>query len=171
MYIDHPEMPSKGYFAGIGIMVMVGCWNAGFVLAGNGIATTLGAHMKWDGDNWKESDHKNTILQTVAVLGLTLGSMFSKPILQMGRRWSMLLANLIIAIVTIPVFFMDNFVVLNIIRFIFGFCSAVLINSGSNVIGEAVPSEYQATVGCAINTGICSGIFFTNCFNLLLPYS
>lgn len=98
--------------------------------------------------------------------------MFSKPFLQMlGRRLSLILSNLIIVIVTIPFFFVLNFYVLSACRFVLGFMSALQVNGCSAIIGETVPTEYQGTMGTAINTGIVMAIFISNAFNLLLPYN
>eukprot|EP00353_Schmidingerella_taraikaensis_P016287 CAMPEP_0185609182 /NCGR_PEP_ID=MMETSP0436-20130131/9598_1 /TAXON_ID=626734 ORGANISM="Favella taraikaensis, Strain Fe Narragansett Bay" /NCGR_SAMPLE_ID=MMETSP0436 /ASSEMBLY_ACC=CAM_ASM_000390 /LENGTH=218 /DNA_ID=CAMNT_0028241541 /DNA_START=300 /DNA_END=956 /DNA_ORIENTATION=- len=71
---------------------------------------------------------------------------------------------------TIPYFFAYNLYVLASTRFVIGVCSAFIINATSCYIGEAVPSEYQTTIGTTINTGLVSGIFITNGFNLALPY-
>ena len=99
-----------------------------------------------------------------------MGSMFSKPILAMGRRRTILGCNAVITLMTIPYFFTSSIVLLAITRFIIGCCAALIVNSTSCYVGEAVPTEYQVYVGTCINTGMVTGIWITNCFNLSLPY-
>ena len=139
MYVDHREIPSKGYFWGLAINLGITCWNAGFVLSAAGINQSLDAQEGW-GDR---ENFNNTALSSIAVLGLTLGSMFSKPILQgLGRRKSILLSNVLIVLITIPGWFTINGWVLGSSRFILGFISGLQINGCALIIGESVPTEY-----------------------------
>ena len=79
-YIDHPEVPPKSYFWGLAINLCMGCWNAGFVLGGNsGIADIFAAQYPWTTED--EVADKNTWMSAFGVLGLMLGSIFSKPVL------------------------------------------------------------------------------------------
>ena len=167
-YVDHREIPSKAYFWGLAFQLGITCWNAGFVLSGAGINQSLDAHKNW-GDN---ENFNNTALSSIAILGLTLGSIFSKPVLQgLGRRFSLLMSNILIVIITIPNAFTLSGYLLGTSRFLLGVVSGLQINGSSMIIGEAVPTEYQSNVGTCINNGIVTGIFITNCFDLLLPYN
>ena len=84
---------------------------------------------------------KNT-MQATAVLGLTVGAIFSKSLLRFGLRRLILICNLIMTLLTVPYFFVINFHYLCISRCVFGFCSAVIINATAAIIGDAVPKEY-----------------------------
>ena len=110
-------------------------------------------------------------MNTFAVLGLMIGAIFSKPVLQIGLRRTILISNAFILAVTIPNFFVDvkAYYWLTTSRFIFGIFAAVIINATATFIGEAVPKDYQMTVGTVINTGIVGGLFVTTAFDLALP--
>jgi len=73
--------------------------------------------------------------------------------------------------VTIPNFFVPvtAFAWLCTSRFLLGIFSAIIINATACYIGDAVPKEYQVTVGTVINTGIVLGLFVTAAFDLALP--
>ena len=165
MYIDYPEVPSKKYFWGLAINLCLGCWNAGMVLGGN---TTVGGILAVQLD-WTRADRANTSMSSIAVLGLMLGSIFSKPLLDFGLRRLILISNLGMTLVTIPNFFMNNFYWLTISRFILGLFSAVIINATATFIGDSIPKAYQTNVGTVINTGIVLGLFVTAAFDLALP--
>ena len=106
------------------------------------------------------------------MLGLTLGSVFSKTFTEkLGRRGTLLFANIVITIVTIPCIFMLNLYVLSGCRLILGFAAALQVNGSSLIVAETIPTKYQNTVGTSINSGIVMAIFLANCFNLLLPYN
>ena len=103
------------------------------------------------------------------MLGLALGSIFSKLVSDWGRRRAVLLSFAVMIVVTIPYFFTSNFWVLLITRFILGIFSAFVINAGSLYLSETIPSEHQANCGVSINVGIVTGILLNNVFGLLLP--
>ena len=166
MYVEHKEIPSKLHFWGLATNLAVGCFNAGFVLGGT---TVVGDILAVQLDYVDEKAFFNTVISAIAVLGLMMGAIFSKPILQLGRRRSILFANVFITLATIPNFWTSNFAVLCTSRFFLGISSAVIINASSCYIGEATPTVYLVTVGTTINTGIVSGIFITYLFGLLLP--
>lgn len=165
MYLERREIPPKSYFFLLAFNLAAGCFNAGFVLAGNtNVGGVLAVQLAWD-----KKDFYNTEMSAFAVLGLMIGSILSKLVIGIGRRRSILYANVLITATTIPYFFTSNFGWLCTSRLILGFCSALIINASSAYIGETVPKEYQNGVGTSINTGIVTGIFITNLFGLLLP--
>ena len=169
MYIEHREIPSKGYFWGKAITIGFTVWTCGFALSGAGVQQSLDAHEDWKEEN---VNFNNTELSSICVLGLTLGSVFSKPFTEnLGRRATLLLANAVIVVVTIPCMFMLNLYVLSACRFILGFVAALQVNGCSLIVAESIPTRYQNTVGTSINSGIVMGIFVANLFNLLLPYN
>ena len=102
-------------------------------------------------------------------MGLTIGSVGSSFVTDLGRRRAILLSNVVITLMTIPYFFILNFWVLFFTRFIMGVASCVIINATSLYISETVPNEWQSFMGCAINLGIVIGIFIVYLFGLLLP--
>ena len=82
----------------------------------------LGVQLDW-GEN--AADY-NVYISTGAVLGLTIGSIFSKLVTNsLGRRKSMLLMNFIILLVTIPYFWTKSFWMILVTRFILGIAGAV----------------------------------------------
>ena len=113
----------------------------------------------------------NTFMSSMAVFGLMIGSIFSKPVLQIGLRFTILICNACITAITIPNFFVpvDATYWLTASRFLMGVFAAVIINATATYIGETVPKEYQVSVGTVINTGIVFGLYVTATFDLLLP--
>ena len=99
-----------------------------------------------------------------------VGSLFSKPVLVIGRRLSILICNLIITLMTIPFFFCEAVWILATARFIIGCCSALIVNASSTYIGETAPTAYKPYLGTTIQLGTVVGIFSTNLVNLSLPY-
>lgn len=151
----------------LAVCLCMGCWNAGFALASNNnVGYIMAAQSEWD-----HADKKNTWMSSMAVLGLMIGSIFSKPVLQIGLRFTILCCNACIVAITIPNFFVsiDAYYWLTTSRFLFGVFSAVIINATATYIGETVPKEHQVSVGTVINTGIVFGLFVTATFDLLLP--
>ena len=71
-----------------------------------------------------------------------IGSLFSKHILVIGLRRSILLSNAIITLMTIPFFFCKAVWVLSTARFVIGIGAALIVNATSVYIGEAVPNAY-----------------------------
>ena len=139
---------------------------SGFALSGNtDVGTVLTYQLEW-GD---EGDRYNTVISSMAVLGMTLGSVTSSLLTDWGRRRAALLANLLVVIVTIPNFFAGSYGLFCALRLVLGYCGAILINSSSLMISEMVPSESQAKASVVINFGIVTGIFVTYCFGLALP--
>ena len=166
MFIESNQKPSSARMMGIATNVVIGCFNCGFVLAGTlDVIDVWNVQFGW-GD---KSTRNNTVISTCAVLGLTLGSIFSKLITNFGRRRAILISNVIITLITIPYFFTKNFWVIASTRFVFGIAAAFIINASSLYISETIPVEFQSKVGISINLGICSGIFITQLFGLLLP--
>ena len=139
MYIDHPQVLPKSHYFLLTVNLITGCLNAGFVLASPGVNQVLDVQET----GWKDDrvDFNNTLIASIVVFGLMVGSIFSKPILAFGRRRSILLSNLVITLMTIPYFFVDSLWVLASTRFILGVASAVILNASGLIVGEAVPSE------------------------------
>lgn len=153
---------------GIALNTTFAVFNCGFALSGNtDVVDVLSIQLNW-GDN---TNRNNTIISSSAVLGLTLGAILSKNFTSWGRRRSILLMNVVITVITIPYFFMENFWALTFTRLILGFASAVIVNASSLYQSEALPSEVQSLIGTNINFGIVFGIYITYCFGLLLPKS
>ena len=151
----------------LAVCLCMGCWNAGFTLgSNNNVGYIMAAQCNWETDS-----KKNTWMSSMAVLGLMIGSIFSKPVLQIGLRFTILCCNACIVAITIPNFFVsiDTFYWLTTSRFLMGVFSAVIINATAAYIGETVPKEHQVSVGTVINTGIVLGLFVTAAFDLCLP--
>ena len=166
MYIERNEKPSINRMIGIAINMTVGCFNCGFALAGTlDVVDVLTIQLDWGG----EANRNNTIISSFAVLGLTLGSIFSKLITEMGRRRAILFANILITLVTIPYFFTNGFWIICFTRLMFSFGAAVIVNASSLYVSETIPAEYTDKVGISINLGIVMGIFITQLFGLALP--
>ena len=169
MYIDYPQVLPKSYYLLLTVNLITGCLNAGFFLASPGVNQVLDVQET----GWRDDrvDFNNTLIASIVVFGLMVGSIFSKPILALGRRRSILLSNLVITFMTIPYFFVDSLWVLASTRFVLGVASAVILNASGLIVGEFIPSEYQVYCGICVNFGIVAGIFIINCFNLaFLPY-
>ena len=141
--------------------------STGFVLTGNTDLVDIWATK----NDWEHRDRNNTAISSAGVLGLSLGAIFSKLITDWGRRRSILLANMVITMLTLPYFFTSNFWILLFTRLLIGFFSSLMINASSLYIAESVPTESQANIGIFINLGVVAGIFFNNLFGLLLPDS
>jgi len=165
-YVEHKEIPGVAHYFGLALNLAMGCFNCGYALAG---MTVVGDILAVQLDYEDKKAYYNTMISALTVLGLTIGAIASKPVVQMGRRRSILLANALITLVTIPNFWVNNFAVLCVLRFILGLCSAVIVNATSLYIGEAIPGVYMSTLGTTINTGIVTGIFITYVFGLFLP--
>ena len=82
---------------------------------------------------------------------------------------SIILMNLLIALITIPTFLTSNYWIIITQRFFLGFLSAVIVNASSLVISETFPTEIQTTFGIVINLGIVVGILVNQLFGLALP--
>ena len=82
-------------------------------------------------------------MSSIAVFGLMIGSLFSKPFLKFGLRRLILASNALIFIVTFPIFFVDvtAFYFLCFTRLFIGVLAAVIINATVAYIGDAVPKE------------------------------
>ena len=166
MYFDHATVPSKGYFYGLYVNLMFGLFVPGYMLSGSGINQVLGVQ-----GNWGEHDERNhVILQSAAILGMMIGAVTSKAILDYGRRRAILICNAVLVVMTIPNFFTNLWWFLAICRFFCSVAASVTINASSIYIAEAVPNEFQTFMGTVVNTGIVAGIFLMELSNLFLPY-
>ena len=122
MFVENKEKPSGCHMGLVALNIALSCTSAGFALAGNAdLVDIWQVQNKW-GDN---KDRNNTAIASGAVLGLTIGSIFSKLLTDWGRRRAILLSNVVITLLTIPYFFTSNFWVLMVTRFIFGIASAI----------------------------------------------
>ena len=100
---------------------------------------------------------------------MTIGAICSNLVTEWGRRRSILLCNVMIAVVTLPNFFIDSYWYFVFERLIMGFAAAISVNATSLYFSESLPTEHQSKVGISINIGIVFGIFATGVFGLLLP--
>ena len=145
---------------------MLGCFTCGFVQAGNAdVIDIFSVKLFWGSDE----DFYNTVLSSSASLGRTFGFVAAKIFTDWGRRRSILLANAVTIVLTIPYFFVCNFWVFLFTRFFMGIAASVTIIASSLYISETVPTERQPILGTSINLGIVTGIFIVYSFGLLLP--
>ena len=120
--------------------------------------------MGWKGN----SDFYNTIISSVGVAGLTLGSLLAGFITTRGRRKALMYSNYIVFFATALIMVLNLYTIL-VGRFLLGFAGGVMICGSNLYISETVPSTQREIYGTAINAGIITGLLITSLFGLLLP--
>jgi MFS family permease len=129
--------------------------SAGFVLAGN---NQVGAVLAIKNDWGTKTDLNNTIISSVGITGLILGSLLSSKFVGMGRRKYAMINCLIIMISVLPTIIFPDLWVICIGRFIFGFAAGANITCASMMQGETVPKANASLFAATINLGIITGI-------------
>ena len=176
-FVEHRERLPKSYFWLLAVNITTGCVQTGFILNSAGINQVRNSSnfdMKFQAlkqslirnlielflelqvlnvqEDWPKDrvEFNQTFLVSLSIFGLMVGSLFSKPILVIGRRLSILICNLIIALMTIPFFFCKAVWILATARFIIGCCAALIVNASSTYIGETAPTAYKPYLGTTI---------------------
>ena len=91
--------------------------------------------MGWKGN----SDFYNTIISSVGVAGLTLGSLLAGLITTRGRRKALMYSNYIVFFATALIMVLNLYTIL-VGRFLLGFAGGVMICGSNLYISETVPS-------------------------------
>ena len=166
MYLEREEKASNGYYIVLALNLVVGLWNCGIALAGNSdVADILAVQLNW-GD---KADFNNTMISAAGVLGLTIGALTSKFVIECGRVRAILLANLVITVVTIPYIFAQSLWLFVLTKVIFGIAAAIIVNASSLYIAETTPPQHETVFGVLINCGIVNGILIIYLLGLILP--
>lgn len=118
---------------------------------------------------------KNTLITSVGVAGLGLGSVFGSYFINLtegpNRKISMtqlLLICNINAIMSNSIKLVLIYPIILIGRFMFGLSCGILNMILSKAINETVPAKYVQSYGMAVNTGMCFGILLTNVLAAIL---
>ena len=115
--------PNTPYLACLTLNLWACCWQAGFGLAGNNIVGgILADQMNWGGN----AGFYNTIISSVAIAGMTLGSLFAGLLTVHGRRKALIISNYMVFIATACVMVL-NFYTILVGRFILGFSAGVIL--------------------------------------------
>ena len=116
------------------------------------------------------SNFYNTIISSVAISGMTLGSLLAGLITVHGRRKALIYSNYIVFLATVLMMIL-NFYAIVIGRFLLGFAGGVILQASTLYIAETIPAAQREIYGLAMNNGIITGILITNLFGFILPLS
>ena len=157
--------PNTPFLFCLTLNLWVCCWQAGFGLAGNNIiGDILSDQMGWGANNALY----NTIISSVGVAGLTLGSLLAGLITTNGRRRALMQSNCIVLVATALMMVLNLYAIL-VGRFLLGFAGGLMICGSNLYISETVPAAQREIYGIAINSGIITGLLITSLFGLILP--
>ena len=121
--------------------------------------------------NWRgNANFYNTVISSVAIAGMTLGSLFGGLLTVHGRRRALIICNCMVFISTACLMVL-NFYSICVGRFILGFAAGVILQACVLYIAETIPASQREVFGLAVNNGIITGILITNLFGLILPLS
>ena len=91
--------------------------------------------MGWKGN----SDFYNTIISSVGVAGLTLGSLLAGFITTSGRRKALMYSNYIVFFATVLIMVLNLYTIL-VGRFLLGFAGGLMLCGSNLYIAETVPT-------------------------------
>ena len=127
----------------------------GFAISGNNqTANVIAAKFDWTEE---ETRFFNSLINACSILGMSFGSFFGGIVIQMGRRRTILLFN-ILSIISLCTSLILNLPAIVIGKFLFGFSSGVINVAGPKMLDETVPTDLLGAFGIATNAYICLGI-------------
>jgi MFS family permease len=144
----------------------LGCWYSSWALAGNNqTAPILEAKFGWD-----DSERKlwTSLIGNISVLGSALGSIFGGPLINKGRRWSMLsMTGVMVAATVLSLF--RTIPTIMIGRFVQGIAAGVVNSAVAKSIFESNSTELYGVFGTATGTFMCLGRILCLLLGLSLP--
>lgn len=108
------------------------------------------------------------MITSSAILGLALGSLFSGPIVNKGRRTTMILGNILIFFAVI-LQMKINVYLISTGKLLQGFGSGMILNAMSIMISETIPSKFLGLFGPLTNFGIVLGLSIYMFLALIIP--
>ena len=120
--------------------------------------------MDWRGN----SNFYNTMISSVGVAGLVIGSLLAGVITKYGRRKALMYSNYIVFLSTALLMVLNVYTIL-VGRFLLGFAGGVFICASNLYISETIPGAQREIYGIAINSGIITGLLITSLFGFILP--
>ena len=115
-----------------------------------------------------DANFNNTLISSSAIAGITIGSLAAGSICEMGRRKSMLGANLVCIVSTLVMLVEDLYVIMTG-RFIQAFASGVILCASNLYLAETIPAHKRAIYANALNLGVVTGLLITTLMGLELP--
>ena len=150
---------------GISTNIFMCCWQGGFAIGGNNVVgEILGDQMGWGDD----TNFNNTLISSSAIAGITIGSLAAGSICEMGRRKSILGANIVCVIATAVMLVEDLYVIMTG-RFIQAFASGVILCASNLYLAETIPAHKRTIYATALNLGVVTGLLITTLMGLALP--
>ena len=144
----------------------LGVWHTSFALSGNSQTTAIfQAKFGWSED---ETIHYNTIISSMAIVGLTLGSFIGGPLIKNGRRKGAIIAN-VVAIVSSGIAMIGTVPFLTTGRFLLGVAAGIYNVIFGKMIVETMPEKSAQKFAMFHNASICFGIVAAFCMGAFLP--
>lgn len=146
--------------------VSVGVIQTGWTLAGNAAtAPILIAKFGWDE---QEAMLYNTMINTCAIFGLTLGSLTAGYSLAYGRNKAIILWE-VVALVGCLVSLQRSLWTICLGRLLIGLSAGLMNVASAKCIDEMIPQEQHAVFGGTPNMIICFGSMLAMILGFILP--
>lgn len=127
----------------------------GFAISGNNqTANVIAAKFDW---TEKETRFFNSLINSCSILGMAVGSFSGGIAIQMGRRKTSIIFN-ILSVISLCTTLILSLPAIVIGKFLFGFSSGVINVAHTKMLDETVPVDLLGAFGIATNLYICFGI-------------
>ena len=147
--------------------VALGSVQWGFCIVSWNVATNVyGLEHNWGKSSSLEYRDKQVVIQTLAMVGATVGALAAGPIAQMGRWRSIMLSNFIVNLAA-GLKLVPNFPVFGIAWFLHGFTAGFFSFLTPKYISEVAPVKVSGSYGGVTQISVCLGILIASLFNPL----
>ena len=121
-----------------------------------------------------EPKHKvtfNSAIGAVVIVGLGFGSVFGGILMKIGRRHSLMIANItgLVGVALTAGTFYRSIPLLMVGRFVFGFAGGLISSIGPRLIEESVPAHLYGQLAITFNLGMNTGTIFSFAWAEVLP--
>lgn len=110
----------------------------------------------------------NTLVSSIGIIGLIIGSFSAGHVVKAGRRRSIIAMSMIAAIGIVLTLVLKLWAIL-LGKFIYGTTSGIIIVASSLYLQETIPAAKSATFDFSTNFGVILGIFINLLVGLGLP--
>lgn len=164
--VQSPFVPSKTRLHLYGLALGIGACQTGWSLAGN--AQTAPVFIEKFGWEHEEAKHYNTLISSISVLGLAIGSLAAGKTIMYGRRRAILVFS-ILAILGAALCQILTVATLTIGRLLSGVAAGTLTVVLSKSLYETAPQELSGQFGAMANFYIAFSIFLASFSGVVLP--
>ena len=154
------------YLSAYTLAMSLGTLQSSWTISGNAAtAPVLIVQFGWDE---KQAVQFNSLINTVAIIGLTIGSLTAGFSLVYGRRKTLIFWE-VVALIGCGLTLIRNLATICIGRFILGVASGMLNVACGKSIDETAPVHLQGAFGALTNLGINFGIMIIMLLGYILP--